>query len=196
MNQDLLQEKRQREKGDTLEEIEKDIINNEFDITKKAKLEDSSTKKSKINSLKINEINLSQDVNNLENEDISELVFKYNSINTNIKCKICQRDISNNIKFFCNTCSDFIFCINCFLLSKHPKFHDYHILDNIKFPLYMDDWTANEEHKLLSILAKSGLNNWEEISKYQWIIKVKWNVNHIITLFIIQIKKILIQKKI
>lgn len=29
----------------------------------------------------------------------------------------------------------------------------------------MDDWTANEEHKLLSILAKSGLNNWEEISK-------------------------------
>ena len=165
MNQDLLQEKRKREKGDTLEEIEKDIINNEFDITKKAKLEDSSTKKSKINSLKINEINLSQDVNNLENEDISELVFKYNSINTNIKCKICQRDISNNIKFFCNTCSDFIFCINCFLLSKHPKFHDYHILDNIKFPLYMDDWTANEEHKLLSILAKSGLNNWEEISK-------------------------------
>ena len=165
MNQDLLQEKRQREKGDTLEEIEKDIINNEFDITKKAKLEDSSTKKSKINSLKINEINLSQDVNNLENEDISELVFKYNSINANIKCKICQRDISNNIKFYCNTCSDFIFCINCFLLSKHPKFHDYHILDNIKFPLYMDDWTANEEHKLLSILAKSGLNNWEEISK-------------------------------
>ena len=165
MNQDLLQEKRQREKGDTLEEIEKDIINNEFDIFKKAKLEDSSTKKSKINSPKIKEINLSQDANNLENEDISELVFKYNSINTNIKCKICQRDISNNIKFFCNTCSDFIFCINCFVLSKHPKFHDYHILDNIKFPLYMDDWTANEEHKLLSILAKSGLNNWEEISK-------------------------------
>lgn len=29
----------------------------------------------------------------------------------------------------------------------------------------MDDWTANEEHKLLSILANSGLNNWEEISK-------------------------------
>lgn len=26
MNQDLLQEKRQREKGDTLEEIEKDIL--------------------------------------------------------------------------------------------------------------------------------------------------------------------------
>ena len=134
-------------------------------MSKKAKLEDSSTKKSKINSLKINEVDFSQDLNNLENEDISELVFKYNSINTNIKCKICQKDISNNIKFYCNTCSDFIFCINCFLLSKHPKCHDYHILDNIKFPLYMDDWTANEEHKLLSILAKSGLNNWEEISK-------------------------------
>ena len=165
MNKDLLQEKRQREKGYSLEQIEKDIIGEESHNNKKAKLEESNLENIKINQIKLNEINISGNSNNLENEDISELVFKYNSINTNIKCKICQKDVSNNIKFYCNTCSNFIFCINCFILSKHPKSHNYHIIDNLKFPLYTEDWSANEEHKLLSMVSKSGLNNWEEICK-------------------------------
>ena len=164
MSIDLLHEKRQRDKVDCLEQIERDITGKKY-LKKKAKLDDSSKISKNFKSSIISSNNISQNLNNLENTDIGELVFKYNSVNTNIKCKICQKDITKNIKFYCNTCADFIFCINCFLLSKHPKSHDYHIIDNVQFPLYMEDWSANEEHKLLSTIAKCGLNNWEEICK-------------------------------
>ena len=164
MSIDLLHEKRQRDKVDCLEQIERDITGKKY-LKKKAKLDDSNKQSKKIKSSIISSKNISQSINNLDNADIGELVFKYNSVNTNVKCKICQKDITKNIKFYCNTCNDFTFCINCFLLSKHPKSHDYHIIDNVQFPLYMEDWSANEEHKLLSSIAKCGLNNWEEICK-------------------------------
>ena len=99
-----------------------------------------------------------------ENNDIEDLVFQYNIKSGFIKCKICQKDITNNIKFYCEEC-DFIFCINCFLLSKHNNAHGYHIIDALNFPLFIDNWSLKEEHKLLSFVAKCGLNNWEEISK-------------------------------
>ena len=147
MNKDLLNEKRKRDKSDNIEKFDKEFIEN---FNKRKKLEENDIK---------------NDNNNLDGKDISELVYNYNSINLLIKCKICKKEIENNIKLYCNTCDDFIFCINCFINSKHPKTHDYHILDNINFPLYIDDWTANEEHKLLSYISKCGLNNWEEICK-------------------------------
>ena len=164
MSIDLLHEKRQRDKVDCLEQIERDITGKKY-LKKKPKLDESNKQNKKIKSSIINSKNATQSFNNLDNTDVGELVFKYNSVNTNVKCKICQKDITKNIKFYCNTCTDFIFCINCFLLSKHPKSHNYHIIDNVQFPLYMEDWTANEEHKLLSTIAKCGLNNWEEICK-------------------------------
>ena len=157
MEINFLNEKRQREKGDSLEEIEKEMDSSK---SKTPKLEQPKTDNNNTNI-----INLPNDTNNLDKVDISELVFKYNSINTNIKCKICQKDITNNIKFYCNECDNYIFCINCFLLSKHDNSHNYHIIDNLNFPLYTDDWSVNEEHKLLSNISKCGLNNWEEICK-------------------------------
>ena len=163
MKKDFLNEKRQRQKEESLDEIEKDMINQDSYQTKKPKLEDSKSENSKINSPI--QINNKDDKNNLDSIDISELVFNYNSINTNIKCKICQKYITNNIKFYCNTCSNFIFCIKCFIFSDHPKNHDYHLIDNLNFPLYTEDWSANEEHKLISNISKCGLNNWEEICK-------------------------------
>ena len=157
MEINFLNEKRQREKGDSLEEIEKEMDSSK---SKTPKLEQPKTDNNNTNI-----INLPNDTNNLDKVDISELVFKYNSINTNIKCKICQKDITNNIKFYCNICPDFIYCIKCFISSKHPKSHEYHIIDNLNFPFYTDDWTVNDEHKLISNISKCGLNNWEEVSK-------------------------------
>ena len=157
MEINFLNEKRQREKGDSFEELEKEMDSYKY---KTPKLEVQKSENNNTNCT-----NTPNVTNNLDIIDISELVFKYNSINTNILCKICQKDITNNIKFYCNTCENYIFCINCFLLSKHDNSHDYHILDNLNFPLYTDDWTINEEHKLLSSISKCGLNNWEEICK-------------------------------
>ena len=157
MKNDFLNEKRQREKDNNLDEIYKDMNQSESIIGKKPKLEEINKENSNFN--------ISNEKNNFDIIDPSELAFKYNSININIKCRICNKDISNNIKFYCDICPDFIYCIKCFFSSDHPKKHDYHIIDNLNFPLFTEDWTANEEHKLISTISKCGLNNWEEICK-------------------------------
>ena len=152
-------------------------MENEF-LQKKRNLENNSTEKiisdsPKKNKLKVEEIKLkteiiapSSEISNRhqENDDISDIVFKYNINTGNIKCKLCQKEITNNIKFYCESCN-YIFCINCFLLSKHDITHSYHIIDSLNFSLFMDNWSASEDHKLISYISKCGLNNWEEISK-------------------------------
>ena len=104
------------------------------------------------------------DENNLEEDNLTDLVFKYNINSIKLQCKFCSKEITNNVKFYCEEC-DLFFCIDCFLLSKHSKEHPYHIIDALNFPLFIKNWTANDELKLLSFIAKCGLNNWEEISK-------------------------------
>jgi hypothetical protein len=148
MSNEFLQKKRNFENI----EIENEIINT------------TNNKKPKIEETKFDSIksNLPKEIS--ENNDIMDLVFKYNITSGNLKCKLCQKEITDNIKFYCEIC-DYIFCINCFLLSKHNKDHEYHIIDALNFPLFISDFVAKEEHKLLSFVEKCGLNNWEEISK-------------------------------
>ena len=152
MSNEFLQKKRNLENN----EIEKEYISSTNN--KIPKLEDIKLETTKINS--------SKEISNIpsENTDITDLVFKYNIISGNLKCKICQKEITDNIKFYCDIC-DYIFCINCFLLFKHNKDHEYRIIDALNFPLFINDFVAKEEHKLLSFVEKCGLNNWEEISK-------------------------------
>ena len=148
MSNEFLQKKRNYENNET----ENEFINQTNN--KKPKIEEA-----KLDSTKIN---LPKEIE--ENNDIMDLVFKYNITSGNLKCKLCQKEITDNIKFYCEIC-DYIFCINCFLLSKHNKEHEYHIIDALNFPLFINDFSAKEEHKLLSFVEKCGLNNWEEISK-------------------------------
>ena len=137
--QDFLQKKRNKE--------------SEEEYNDKEISESPSKKKAKIT-----------DENNLEEDNLTDLVFKYNINSIKLQCKFCSKEITNNIKFYCDEC-DLFFCIDCFLLSKHSKEHPYHIIDALNFPLFIHNWTANDELKLLSFIAKCGLNNWEEISK-------------------------------
>ena len=137
--QDFLQKKRNKE--------------SEEEYNDKEISESPSKKKAKIT-----------DENNLEEDNLTDLVFKYNINSIKLQCKFCSKEITNNVKFYCEEC-DLFFCIDCFLLSKHSKEHPYHIIDALNFPLFIQNWTANDELKLLSFIAKCGLNNWEEISK-------------------------------
>ena len=152
MSNEFLQKKRNSENN----ELEKEYISS------------TNNKKSKQEEIKLETaiINSPKKISNLpsENTDITDIVFKYNIISGNLKCKLCEKEITDNIKFYCDIC-DYIFCINCFLLSKHNKDHEYHIIDALNFPLFISDFVAKEEHKLLSFVEKCGLNNWEEISK-------------------------------
>jgi len=118
---DFLNKKRKKEN----EEQEKD--NSESFHLKKAKKDEIQLEPEKINS------QIESSIKNPQNKDIEDLIFKYNIKSGIFKCSICQKEITNNIKFYCEEC-DYIFCINCFLLSKHNNNHGYHLIDALNFP--------------------------------------------------------------
>lgn len=72
-----------------------------------------------------------------------------------VLCKICQNDISQNIKILCAVCDEFVFCIECFVnekphgTSKDSSKHDYHFVDKLNFNVFHEQWTAREELLLL-----------------------------------------------
>jgi len=89
----------------------------------------------------------------ISDETLNKKVFSLDQA-PKVLCKLCQKDISKNIKILCSVCVDFVFCIDC-LIKEAPhdqkinSKHDYHIMDNLNFNVFHGDWTAKEELLLL-----------------------------------------------
>lgn len=93
----------------------------------------------------------------------------------------------------CKTCKDqtVCICLDCFSkgrqFGKHKKTHRYAVI-NEHFSVLDENWTAEEEAKLLDALLQKGEGNWEEISKSlgtnkspdqcQWHYQDKYLDNH------------------
>ena len=86
-----------------------------------------------------------------------ELIQKVIHIDGNKKthCEFCKKDISNTIKIVCSECPNLVYCVDCIvngennIPEKHHR-HDYHFIDKLSFPIFSEDWTANEELLLLN----------------------------------------------
>jgi len=89
-------------------------------------------------------------------ENLNQKVFLFDQA-SKVLCKICQKDITKNIKILCSVCIDFVFCIDCLIDEKpHDQKgaykHDYHVVDNLNFNVFHPDWTAKEELLLLQCI--------------------------------------------
>ncbi|EFA83055.1 myb domain-containing protein [Heterostelium album PN500] len=84
-------------------------------------------------------------------------------------CDYCQKDISNVVRIRCSVCEDFDLCVECFSvgveISPHKNDHDYHVIDNMHFPMFTEDWGADEELLLLEAVEMFGMGNWNEVSE-------------------------------
>uniref|UniRef100_A0A7S3JP72 Transcriptional adapter 2 n=1 Tax=Euplotes harpa TaxID=151035 RepID=A0A7S3JP72_9SPIT len=91
-------------------------------------------------------------------------------------CQICDVDISRSVKVICTGCKfvdknslPFIECLECLRKGRekndHKHDHSYYILDRMDFPLFVNDWTAQDEMMLLKGISQSGIDNWPEISQ-------------------------------
>jgi transcriptional adapter 2-alpha len=49
-------------------------------------------------------------------------------------------------------------------IKKHKNTHDFRIIDNMQFPFYSLDWSADEETQMLEGLEQEGWGNWEDVS--------------------------------
>ncbi|EGC31303.1 hypothetical protein DICPUDRAFT_156868 [Dictyostelium purpureum] len=84
-------------------------------------------------------------------------------------CDYCQKDISGVVRIRCAICPDFDLCLECFSvgveITPHKNDHDYQVIDNLHFPMFTDDWGADEELLLLEAIELYGLGNWNEVSE-------------------------------
>lgn len=85
-------------------------------------------------------------------------------------CNYCQKDISNVVRIKCAVCLEVDLCVECFSVGvephPHKACHDYHVIDNLSFPLFTMDWGADEEVLLLEAIEMYGLGNWTEVSEH------------------------------
>eukprot|EP01112_Ceratiomyxa_fruticulosa_P007858 TRINITY_DN2044_c0_g1_i2.p1 TRINITY_DN2044_c0_g1~~TRINITY_DN2044_c0_g1_i2.p1 ORF type:complete len:610 (-),score=146.02 TRINITY_DN2044_c0_g1_i2:192-2021(-) len=85
-------------------------------------------------------------------------------------CDYCHKDISNVVRIKCSICTDFDLCVECFSvgaqINPHLKTHDYQVMDNMHFPLFTEDWGADEEQLLLEAIDINGLGNWVDIAEH------------------------------
>ncbi|CAD8067888.1 unnamed protein product [Paramecium primaurelia] len=94
------------------------------------------------------------------------LYFPYNKVH----CDNCEKDITKQARILCNDCPNAIdICMNCFLnlqeFESHVISHSYSIINKLNFPIFVEDWTAEEELLLLEGLEKKGFGNWQDIAE-------------------------------
>lgn len=85
-------------------------------------------------------------------------------------CNYCQKDITNVVRIKCAVCSEVDLCVECFStgaeITPHKNDHDYRIIDNLTFPLFTPDWSAEDELLLLEGIEMYGLGNWTEVAEH------------------------------
>ncbi|CAG8458162.1 8626_t:CDS:2 [Funneliformis mosseae] len=86
------------------------------------------------------------------------------------RCKTCHANIGNTVRINCAICQDFDLCVTCFTsgeeLEKHKSWHDYRVLEQYSFPLFTEDWGADEEELLIEGAEMHGLGNWQDIAEF------------------------------
>eukprot|EP01091_Cochliopodium_minus_P010428 TRINITY_DN2759_c0_g1_i2.p1 TRINITY_DN2759_c0_g1~~TRINITY_DN2759_c0_g1_i2.p1 ORF type:complete len:474 (+),score=121.78 TRINITY_DN2759_c0_g1_i2:65-1486(+) len=85
-------------------------------------------------------------------------------------CNSCRRDITVETRIRCVICPDFDLCLHCFSngveIIPHKRDHEYRVCTNMHFPLFVEDWGADEELLLLEAISLYGFGSWDEISDH------------------------------
>lgn len=90
-------------------------------------------------------------------------------------CDLCGTNISSKtVRITCahSDCQDWDTCVTCFATgqtrtdSKHRPWHPYRVIAPIDRPLFVDDWSGDEEYQLLQSSEKYGLGNWTDVADH------------------------------
>ncbi|KAG0048462.1 Transcriptional adapter ada2 [Gryganskiella cystojenkinii] len=96
-------------------------------------------------------------------KDIAEAGVKYH-------CDPCSQNITDTVRIRCAVCSDFDLCVSCFCngteLGKHKNWHDYRVMEQHSFPIFDNDWGADEELLLIEGAENFGIGNWQDIADH------------------------------
>lgn len=70
----------------------------------------------------------------------------------------------------CAECADYDLCVQCFSQGKssgtHEPWHDYMIVEQHAYPIFEEDWGADEELLLIEGMKNHGVGNWQDIADH------------------------------
>ncbi|EPQ29357.1 uncharacterized protein PFL1_03112 [Pseudozyma flocculosa PF-1] len=86
-------------------------------------------------------------------------------------CDACGADITLTVRIRCaERCQDFDLCASCFCsgaqVGKHLASHAYRVVEQHTYPIFCDDWGADEELLLIDGCQIYGLGNWADIADH------------------------------
>ncbi|KAI0645860.1 hypothetical protein C8Q79DRAFT_926977 [Trametes meyenii] len=92
-----------------------------------------------------------------------------------IECDACACDLTHSIRIkcadsACETGDGVDICPACFCSGKefnnHKRGHAYRVVELHSYPIFVEDWGADEELLLLEGITLQGLGNWQAISEH------------------------------
>ncbi|KAJ1921426.1 Transcriptional adapter ada2 [Mycoemilia scoparia] len=85
-------------------------------------------------------------------------------------CDKCQANVTDTVRVTCVVCSEFDLCIKCFSkgaeCGSHKNSHPYRIESRHRFPIFTEDWSADEELLLIEGLMQFGMGNWAQAAEH------------------------------
>ncbi|KAJ8102952.1 hypothetical protein POJ06DRAFT_246151 [Lipomyces tetrasporus] len=85
-------------------------------------------------------------------------------------CDVCSCDCTHLVRVRCAVCQDYDLCVPCFASGAssgtHKPYHDYSIVEQHAYPIFVEDWGADEELLLVEGAETLGLGNWQDIADH------------------------------
>ncbi|PIA17864.1 transcriptional adaptor 2 [Coemansia reversa NRRL 1564] len=85
-------------------------------------------------------------------------------------CDNCQANVTDGVRISCNECPEFDLCTTCFSrgieLGSHKNDHSYRVVTRHRFPIFTEDWSADEELLLIDGLRQFGMGNWKDAAEH------------------------------
>lgn len=114
-------------------------------------------------------------VTNRKRPHPAEEVSTINEPGVQTECDGCLADLTHSIRIKCANPACVVgegvdLCPNCFCsgkeFGKHKRGHAYRVEELHSYPIFSEDWGADEELLLIEGTAQQGLGNWQAVAEY------------------------------
>ncbi|KKY20932.1 putative saga complex subunit [Phaeomoniella chlamydospora] len=92
---------------------------------------------------------------------------------TKYHCDVCSVDVTSTVRISCAdpACPEYDLCVPCFgkgeaTKNHDPRTHRFHVVEQNSFPIYDEEWGADEELLLLEGAEIYGLGSWADIADH------------------------------
>lgn len=114
-------------------------------------------------------------VTNRKRPHHAEEVSTINEPGVQTECDGCLADLTHSIRIKCANPACVVgdgvdLCPNCFCsgkeFGKHKRGHAYRVEELHSYPIFSEDWGADEELLLIEGIAQQGLGNWQAVAEH------------------------------